>query len=212
MIKKLIALDTETSGLQPDAEILSLSGFKAVLDLEEGKLGITEYFDYYFNQDIIVPYEATLIDHLTNEILFEKSGGKYFEDYEKELQNTLMLSDYYVIGHNVDFDLTRLKSSCIRNTASIIPTFRGKIDTLPLTKKMIAKSMISNRGAKLTVAKREILQNKLGFTDDSIAKLVEPLGLDIATVMHSSLYDSLVTLMIFYVYYKQEGWISDEYS
>lgn len=212
MIKKIIVLDTETSGLNADAEVLSLSGFKAILDLEDDRLGITEYFDYYFNQDMIVPYEASQINHLTNEVLLEKSGGKYFEDYEEELKNVLVLPDHYVLGHNVDFDLTRLKSTCIRNTESLMPNYRGKIDTLPLTKKMIPKTMISSRGAKLVVAKREILQNKYGFTDESIAKLVEPLGLDIRTVMHSSLYDSLITLLVFYAYYKQEGWTSNEYS
>lgn len=212
MIKKIIVLDTETTGFEADAEVLSLSGFKAVLNLEDGRLGITDYFDYYFNTDMVVPYDAVQVNHLSNDVLLEKSGGKYFEDYEEELKNILILPDYYVVGHNVEFDLSKLKSNCIRNTATITPTFRGKIDTLPLTKKLIPKTMISNRGAKLIVAKREILQNGYGMSDTDIAGLVKPLGLDIDTVMHSSLYDSLITLLVFYAYYKQEGWKADEYT
>lgn len=102
-MKKVILLDTETTGINP-GEIAQLSYIIAKEDLSAK--------NYFFNVKEM-PNEAAEVHGFTKEILQRLSNGQVFEDVYKEVLNDF--SDALLICHNVGFDYSKfLKTEFVR--------------------------------------------------------------------------------------------------
>lgn len=97
-----VFLDTETTGLEYEDQIIQLSYI-----ITDDKFEIVESKNYYFDVDVEISSKATQIHGIDKEKIMELSKGKKFKDYAKDI-----LWDFQnakVICHNADFDTRFLK-------------------------------------------------------------------------------------------------------
>ena len=113
----LMFLDVETTGLESSDKICSIA-----IVSEEAK-----YYDLV-NEGKKIPPMASSINHITNEMLKGKPSLKDSETFKFLQQNNTQ--DAVMVGHNIKFDLQKLKE--------IGFIFNGRvIDTLRVTKHLI---------------------------------------------------------------------------
>lgn len=106
MNSKKIFIDTETTGLSAySSQIAQLSYL-----ITEGS-EIVQAKNFFFTVDK-VDEGAERVHGLSKEILEKLSQGKVFKDYAEEIARDF--TGKTVIGHNVSFDLSFLKSELLR--------------------------------------------------------------------------------------------------
>ena len=92
-MKKLIFLDTETTGNEPKDFLCQLA-YKTE----------NETFCELFKPEILIPPEASAITHITNKMVADKPAFKESKDYKK-IKELLEHPDSIFIAHNAKFDL-----------------------------------------------------------------------------------------------------------
>jgi len=97
-MEKLILLDTETTGVNPEDRIISL----ALKEFWEGKQILYELFSI---GDMKIPLEAMSVNNITNKML---EGKRPLSDYKDFIET--YLKDSVIIAHNAKFDINMLKN------------------------------------------------------------------------------------------------------
>lgn len=163
----LIFLDTETTGLSEEDFICSIS----YVD--------NDSFGYELvNEGKKISAEASSIHHITNEMIKGKKNFKDSTIYEYLQKNNN--EENILVGHNIPFDLQKLKQSGFIWKGAII-------DTLKVTKHLIPEC----EGFSL-----QLLRYELQLYKDEI-KLLEEYGIKDALVAHNALSDALVVKLLF---------------
>lgn len=202
MFKKCLVIDTETDGVDRNSTVLTVSGIYFTINLETRELGIERAFNYYFAQEHDVPEAAARVNHLSKQILDERSGMRYFEDYQEELRGVFYAPDRYIVGHNVSFDIDKLKYTNQLYQGGFRMSYRGILDTIKILQKYVPKSLWprSNFGPRLSVCKEHLLYGELGLTDSEMLSYLDGISIDgyseAEALQHSSLFDSLQTMLL----------------
>lgn len=121
--KEFIALDFETTGLNyMDDRIIEIAAIKYVNGVE------TDKFIHLVNPLIPIPYAATRINNITNEMVADADTERYLIPQLIEF-----LSDSLIVGHNLNFDLHFLEVAAQRYGFNVQYNY---IDTLSVSKKL----------------------------------------------------------------------------
>ncbi len=120
---KFVALDLETTGLDPENDaIIEIAAIK----FEDGK--IIDEFQTLINPEVQIPVMATHITGITNEMV---SGSPTFEEVSEKLKE--FLGDYPILGQNIKFDLSFLRSHGME-------VENAELDTFVLARAIIPKA------------------------------------------------------------------------
>lgn len=111
----LIFLDVETTGLEEDDKIVSL-GLIAVEDYQ------TEYMYDLVNEGKKIPAIASSVNHITTEMIKDKPELKLTQAYQFLEKNNS--EDTVIVGHNVKFDLDKLRAAGFEFVGEVIDTLR----------------------------------------------------------------------------------------
>jgi DNA polymerase III epsilon subunit-like protein len=101
-MKKIIFLDTETTGNEPKKDFLCQLAFKSK----------DETFCELFKPPIPIPPEASAITHITNKHVVDKPAFKESPDYNK-IKTLLEHPDSVMVAHNNKFDYEIIKKEGI---------------------------------------------------------------------------------------------------
>lgn len=114
------AFDTETTGLNSEnCRIIEIGAVKFNYN------GIVDSFNSLINPLQSIPYECSMINHITDKMVINEPT------IDKVLPNFIeFLSDSTIIGHNVNFDLRFLKAEMERLNKK--PLENWVVDTLSL--------------------------------------------------------------------------------
>jgi DNA polymerase III subunit epsilon len=126
MKKRLIILDTETTGLRPDDghRIIEICGMEVVDGVKTG-----EIFHCFVNPEREVPYEAFRIHGISTESLLDKD---LFSTVGPKFVN--FIKDATLVIHNARFDVGFLNHELKKISHPII-SFDNVIDTLTVARK-----------------------------------------------------------------------------
>jgi DNA polymerase III epsilon subunit-like protein len=117
-MRKIIFLDTETTGNEPKKDFLCQLAYKtADLPAQEG-----ETFCELYKPPIPIPPEASAVHHITNKMVADKSTFKDSPEYSK-IKKMLESPDSIMVAHNNKFDYEILKNEDI-TPANTICTLR----------------------------------------------------------------------------------------
>lgn len=124
MIRSYIAIDLETTGINPQEEkIIEIGAIKVIDGQECGE------FKTFVNPGRKIPQRITEITGINDEMVCD---APYFEDIVEELQD--FMGELPLLGHNVIFDYSFLKCAM----AAMGKSFeKDGIDTLKLARKII---------------------------------------------------------------------------
>lgn len=124
MIKDYVALDLETSGLNPSDDKIIEIGMIKVIDGE-----ITEQYSTLINPQEKLPQRITQLTGITDEMVADKpliSG--VITDI------AAFIGELPLLGHNIIFDYSFLKKACVNN--NIVFEKMG-IDTLKIARRLL---------------------------------------------------------------------------
>jgi DNA polymerase III epsilon subunit-like protein len=111
-MKKIIFLDTETTGNEPKKDFLCQLAYKTN----------DETFCELYKPPIQIPPEASAITHISNKMVADKSLFSESKDYQK-IKNLLEDSNSVMVAHNNKFDFEIIKKEGI-TPANTICTLR----------------------------------------------------------------------------------------
>lgn len=114
---QIILLDTETTGLEPEARLVQL-GYK--------NLSTGEEVNEYFKPPVNISYESMAIHHITEEMVANKP---MFQGSESQLKLKKLLEDNILVAHNAPFDIKILSNEGVK-------TYKY-IDTIVVAKHLI---------------------------------------------------------------------------
>lgn len=165
---RFIAIDVETTGLNATCEIIEVSAIKWV-----GNEPV-EIFTSLCRSNSPIPQEVSKINHITDDMI---ADAPYFYNILPELQE--FISDFPLVGHNIDFDLKFLQRYGVDFGQK-----RYIFDTLDLAHKNIKKD------------------NGGDYSDDRISDyklgtVCRFLNID-CPIMHRSLCDAYATSLVFF--------------
>lgn len=101
-MKKIIFLDTETTGNEPKKDFLVQLAFKTD----------DETFNELYKPSIPIPPEASAVHHITNKMVANKKAFKESDDY-KRIKKLLESPDTIMVAHNNKFDYEIIKNEGI---------------------------------------------------------------------------------------------------
>lgn len=137
-ISQLVVLDTETTGVDENADIIEVS-LSFPVDSDEPISEIMNYTQRYKPLSPVPP-EASAIHSITTEDLADCPS--YVDDIDSI--NELLLTRRFYVGHNVTFDRTKLIENHARSGSPLpeeIADENSWICTLRFARKMFAEDM-----------------------------------------------------------------------
>ncbi len=122
-MKKIIFLDTETTGNEPAKDFLCQLAYKTT----------EETFCEIFKPPIPIPPEASAVTHITNKTVADK---KAFKESDKYGAIKILLEDpmSVIVAHNAKFDIAIMRNEDI--------FIENSIDTLRVARALDAKNII----------------------------------------------------------------------
>ena len=134
--RNIIVLDTETTGVEDDSEIIEYSASfpESANDSFEDVANFTERYNALNG----IPPESSAVHFICESDLVDKP---YYKDAYKEFYEFFDYKQYYV-GHNVEFDRRMLRCNNLRVQDELVPAFEDDskwICTLKLAKKLYAE-------------------------------------------------------------------------
>lgn len=165
--KAFIVLDTETTGLKKDDEIIEFAGCKCAF--HQGEFRIYDTLHLYIKPTKPMPPEATAANNITDEFLADKPSAK-----EVFPMVQTFLGDSPVIGaYNSAFDIRMLNGFYRQNGQTL--NVGLEIDILKIAKDVFC-------GIQLK--------------DHKLATIANTYGVDKGIVFHSALDDTRVTIRV----------------
>lgn len=107
-MKKIIFLDTETTGNEPKKDFLCQLAYKTN----------DETFCELYKPPVQIPPEASAITHISNKMVADKNLFSESKDYQK-IKNLLEDSNSVMVAHNNKFDFEIIKKEGITPTNTI---------------------------------------------------------------------------------------------
>lgn len=123
MIKDYVALDLETTGVNPAGDRIIEIGMIKVI---EGR--VTDKYSTLINPGFKIPERVQDLTHITNE---DVKGKPRIEDVIGEVIE--FIGDYPIMGHNVIFDYSFLKKAAVNNGYELVC---NGIDTLKMARRI----------------------------------------------------------------------------
>lgn len=138
---RLVAFDTETTGLNPhDGDrIMEFAAVELRVD-ETMRVVSAKPHDFLINPEMPIPRKATQVTGITDDdvadapLFAERAGDVY-----------RLLKDAVVVAHNLPFDLAFLRSELERAGSSWPPT-RAEVDTLTLSQRRMSELKVHKLG------------------------------------------------------------------
>lgn len=163
---RLVAIDTETTGLDPynltePDRIMEVAAVELVLDAQLRVTG-TRPTHWLINPERPIPRKATQVTGITDEDVSDKPP---FAARAHELRR--LLADAIVVAHNLPFDLGFLRTE-LERAGSAWPATRAEIDTLTLSQRRMSDLKIHKLG-EVARALGVPLDNAHRATDDAEA-------------------------------------------
>lgn len=122
-MKKIIFLDTETTGNEPKKDFLCQLAYKTKATSAQGfDEPKDETFCELYKPSIPIPPEASAVHHITNKMVADKKAFKESGEYKK-IKTLLESPDSIIVAHNNKFDYEILKNEDI-TPANTICTLR----------------------------------------------------------------------------------------
>lgn len=118
----LIFLDLETTGLDLEDKVCSIG----IIAMENAEV-ISKY--ELVNEGKKIPSKASSIHHITNEMIREKPKLPDTQIYQFLCENNSQ--DTIIVGHNVNFDMQKLKAAGFEYKGSVIDTLRVARHLIP---------------------------------------------------------------------------------
>ena len=118
----LIFLDLETTGLDLEDKVCSIG----LITLEDGE--VNSLYELV-NEGKKIPSKASSIHHITNEMIREKPSLVDTQIYTLLCENNF--EDTSIVGHNVNFDMQKLKAAGFEYKGSVIDTLRVSRHLIP---------------------------------------------------------------------------------
>lgn len=116
-----VAFDLETTGLSDsDSEIVEIGAVRVI----NGE--ITETYQQLIDPGFSIPYEATRVNHITDNMVYGKP--KIYEAFPEFLT---FVGDDVLAAHNAKFDIRFLAQACMRNRFACPTRF---FDTMTLSR------------------------------------------------------------------------------
>lgn len=144
--REFIVLDFETTGLDyMEDRIIEIAAIKYENGVE------TDKFVHLVNPLMPIPYAATRINHITNEMVSDADTERYLIPQLIEF-----LSDSLLVGHNLNFDLHFLEAAAQRYGFTVEYNY---IDTLSVSKKLFPDLL----NYKLTTIAKNLGHNIIGM-------------------------------------------------
>ncbi len=119
-MKKIIFLDTETTGNEPKKDFLCQLAYKIYPDRGVGADG--ETFCELYKPSIPIPPEASAVTHITNKMVADKKVFKESPEYKK-IKTLLESPESILVAHNAKFDIAIIANEDI-TPANFICTLR----------------------------------------------------------------------------------------
>ena len=163
---RFISVDIETTGLNATSDIIEVSAIKWI----GGEPA--EVFTTLCKSDSPIPADASKINHITDDMI---ANAPYFYNILPSLQD--FISDFPLVGHNIDFDLKFLQRYGLDVSDRLI------FDTLDLAHKSIKK----DNGGNYSDYRVE------NYKLETICRFF---GINLPR-FHRSLYDAYATGLIF---------------
>lgn len=181
--KEIIFLDTETTGLKKDSQIIEFAAKKCMV--ENGKCTIIDSIDVYIKPWFPISEEIEEITGITNEFLADKKGEA---EVFKEI--SAFLGEYPVIAaYNAPFDVAKIESLYERNGKLLMPELT--VDIL-----QIARDCIPTEEAKSHEYKIRKATGKSSW--HCLTASCITLGIDISKIsFHNALEDVTATILCF---------------
>lgn len=124
MIKDFVAIDVETSGLNPAEDKIIEIGMVKVIDGD-----IVDRYATLINPRLVIDNRITELTGITQDML---EGKPFIEDVIEDIIN--FIGDLPILGHNVIFDYSFIKKAAVNSGL----TFDKKgIDTLKLARRLL---------------------------------------------------------------------------
>ena len=124
MIRDYVALDLETSGLNPSENQIIEIGMAKVCDGE-----ITETYSRLLNPKEKLSQRIVELTGITDEMV---AGQPHVSEVIDEIVS--FIGDMPLLGHNIIFDYSFLKKACVNHG---IPFEKNGIDTLKLARRLL---------------------------------------------------------------------------
>lgn len=153
---RVIALDTETTGLGDDAKVCEI----AVVELSQSHdFAPTKMWCTRIDPEMPICPAASAVHHITDEdVVFSPTFSEWLEVTNNEPFEGGIV---YVVGHNVQFDLGKLQG-CFEGDVRIV-------DTLRLAKRFLGGSSNFKLGTLLYAHGIEANKNAHSALDDTFA-------------------------------------------
>ncbi|MDP6933230.1 MAG: 3'-5' exonuclease [Myxococcota bacterium] len=160
---RLVAFDTETTGLQPfDGDrIMEFAAVELQVNESYEVVGQTEH-SFLINPEIPIPRKATEVTGITDE---QVEDQPLFAARAETIHE--ILNDAIVVAHNLPFDLGFLRSE-FRRCGKHLPRFRAEVDTLPLSQSRLPE-LKNHKLATLSHALRVELEGAHRAVNDALA-------------------------------------------
>lgn len=131
MIKQYVALDLETSGLNPSQDRIIEIGMAKV---EDGR--ITDQYAVLVDPQIVLEAKITELTGITQEML---AGQPVIEEIIEEV--LAFIGEYPILGHNITFDYSFLKKAAVNRRLCFE---KQGIDTLRLARRLLPDAAHKN--------------------------------------------------------------------
>lgn len=108
-MKKIIFLDTETTGNEPKKDFLCQLAYKTY---DSNKKQASETFCELYKPPVAIPFEASAITHISNKMVADKKSFQESSEYQK-IKKLLEDENSVMVAHNNKFDFEIIKKEGI---------------------------------------------------------------------------------------------------
>ncbi|WP_304427876.1 3'-5' exonuclease [uncultured Clostridium sp.] len=204
MERNIILFDVETTGLKNTDEVIQFSAI--VVHQIDNQIKVKNVISFYCDTNIIISPEASKVNGITNSMLKELSGGKYFEEQICKYPEIVSPSIQTVfVSYGIDFD-TRLVNQTLSQNGYDRINFGRKFSNIPRSGDGISCfcllelcRQIYGRGTRLKL--QYVMQHhiKTNLLDSLYFKMKKEFNIPSSALdgFHDSLYDSVACLAIF---------------
>ena len=133
-LDKFLIMDTETTGLGDDDEIIEL----AILNQDGEKL----YHNYFYPSKEVEPGAAE-VNHLTQDVLAKLDAVDFVDEADKII-DIIKSSGIPVLGHNLKFDVKMFTQTCKKYGVDVDENlFKGYKDSMSIAKEWLKSASYS---------------------------------------------------------------------
>lgn len=129
---RIVAFDTETTGLRPfeGDRVIEFGAVELMVDAGMHVTGV-KHHQFMINPEMPIPREASRVSNITDDMVVD---SPVFAKVASQIR--AVLEDAILIAHNFSFDMAFLRAE-MKRCGMHWPRTRAEVDTLPLAKRQI---------------------------------------------------------------------------